>query len=102
MSESVPVTIQVLEKEYVVSCPPGEEDRLRESARVLDERMMSAREAGKTLGTERVAVVTALNVIHEHLTMTREHQVHLEQIGADIGRLEQKLTESLGRRPDGD
>ena len=95
MSESVPVTIQVLEKEYVVSCPPGEEDRLRE-------RMMSAREAGKTLGTERVAVVTALNVIHEHLTMTREHQEHLEQIGADIGRLEQKLTESLGRRPDGD
>ena len=96
MSEAV--TINILEKEYVVSCPAGEEESLRESARVLGERMSTARDAGKTLGTERVAVVTALNVIHEYLSMHRDQQEQAGQVERDISRLSDKINASLSRR----
>ena len=99
MSESsVPVTITVLDKDYVVSCPAGEEDALRESARVLNERMSVMREAGKTVGLERLAVVTALNVMHEYLTLDSDKRDAEAQIQIDLARVEQKIHASLGRR----
>ena len=98
----LPITISILDKEYTVSCPPGEEDSLRESARVLGERMSNARDAGKTLGTERVAVVTALNVIHEYLSMDRQHREQAAEAERDLSRIEDKIAATLGRRSEGD
>ena len=51
-TEPVPTSIRILEKEYVVSCPEGEQDALRESAEVLNQRMLEAREGGKVIGSE--------------------------------------------------
>ena len=99
MSEAgVAVTISVMEKDYVVSCPPGEEDALRESARVLHERMSAARDAGKTLGTERIAVVTALNIVHEYLTLDSERRESDAAFDEHLSRVRQKIEASLGRR----
>lgn len=98
MTDVVPVSITILEKEYVVSCPPGEEESLRESARVLGERMSSARESGKTLGTERLAVVTALNIVHEYLAAERTQRDETARAVTDIGRIQEKIAASLGRR----
>jgi len=95
---SVPVTISVLDKQYVVSCPPGEEESLQESARVLNERMSSMRESAKTLGSERLAVVTALNIVHEYLTMDAERRDVESQFQGDLERVQQKITTFLGRR----
>ena len=98
MSEAgVAVTISVMEKDYVVSCPPGEEDALRESARVLHERMSAARDAGKTLGTERI-VVTALNIVHEYLTLDSERRESDAAFDEHLSRVRQKIEASLGRR----
>jgi cell division protein ZapA len=96
------VTISVLEKDYVVSCPPGEEEALRESARVLHERMSVARDAGKALGTERIAVVTALNIVHEFLTLDTQRRENDAKFAAHLARLERKIGASLGRRSDTD
>ena len=39
MAESEAVTVDILDKEYLVACPPEERDALVESARMLNERM---------------------------------------------------------------
>lgn len=96
MSGATPVSITIMDKEYVVSCPPGEEAHLREAARVLGERMTQAREAGKTLGAERVAVVTALNVVHEMLGLQREHDASGAALGEHVARIGAKLGDALG------
>ena len=80
------------------SRPAGEEDALRESARVLNERMRVMREAGKTVGLEQLAVVTALNVMHEYLTLDSDKRDAEAQIQTDLARVEQKIQASLGRR----
>lgn len=67
MSEDTtnPVTVKILEKEYRISCEPGERPGLLESARILDERMRQVRKSGRVHGADRIAVMAALNLIYE-------------------------------------
>ena len=62
------VTVSILDKEYRIACQPGEEEEVVASAMHLDERMREIRQTGKIIGTERIAVMVALNMAHELLT----------------------------------
>ncbi|MBR9912235.1 MAG: cell division protein ZapA [Gammaproteobacteria bacterium] len=59
--------VKILDKEYQVACPPGEEQALNQAARTLDERMRSIRGKSSVIGLERIAVMAALNLSHELL-----------------------------------
>ncbi len=97
-TEAVPVTIQILDKEYMVSCPPDEREALLESAKLLNTRMREVREGGKVLGTERMAVMTALNVIHEFSTQKSVQDGIITTTAAQLERLENKILQAIPRR----
>jgi cell division protein ZapA len=97
-TEAVPVTIQILDKEYMVSCPPDEREALLESAKLLNSRMREVREGGKVLGTERMAVMTALNVIHEFSTQKSAQDGIITTTAAQLERLEKKIIKAIPRR----
>ena len=97
-TEAVPVTIQILDKDYTVACPPDEKEELLESAQLLNERMREVRDSGKVLGAERMAVMTALNVIHEFTRERIERERAVEQTDAAIRALEGKLANAIPRR----
>lgn len=67
--ESLSVTVRIMGKEYSVMCPPEEHEALVKSADFLNERMTSIRKRGKALGTEKIAVMAALNIARELLEM---------------------------------
>ena len=96
--KAVPVSIQILDKEYMVSCAEEEREALMESARFLDSKMKESREHGKVLGTERLAVMTALNITHEHLQHKRTQDALSGETRSDIKRLADKIDAALGRR----
>ena len=100
--EIVPVTIEILEKEYTIACPASERDGLVDSARMLSDRLRQVRDGGKVLSTERMVVITALNLIHEfnerQRQTVRQQQVEGEMhraIEADIRRLREKLGNAI-------
>ena len=62
-----PIKISLLGKEYPISCPRDEEHDLLLAARYLDEKMRAIRDNGRVIGTERVAVMAALNIASELL-----------------------------------
>ncbi len=64
-TELVPLAVQIMGREYQVSCPADEKEALLESARYLDERMQAIRKRSAGLGIERIAVMTALNMARE-------------------------------------
>lgn len=68
-----PVSVQILEKEYRITCAPDERQGLLESARILDERMRDVRKSGRVIGGDRIAVMAALNLIYE-LMQERDQQ----------------------------
>ncbi len=62
------VNVKILDKEYKVACPKGEQDALIASAGEVDKRMRAIRKSGKVLNTDRIGVLVALNLAHELLT----------------------------------
>ena len=93
-SKGEAVTIDILDKQYTVSCPAEEKQALLESARILNERLREVRGGGKVLGTERMAVMTALNVIHEYTLL---HKAQADVDGT-LQRLRDKIGEAISRR----
>jgi cell division protein ZapA len=67
IDEVVPVTIRILDKEYQIACTDSERHSLLDSARFLDEKMKEIRSSGKVVGTDRIAVMAALNITHDLL-----------------------------------
>lgn len=88
------ISIEILDKQYTVSCPPEEKQALLESAKILNDRLREARGAGKVLGTERMAVMTALNVIHEYTLLQKAHT----QVDGTLERLRGKISSAISRR----
>ena len=100
--EIVPVTIEILEKEYTIACPTSEREGLVESARLLSDRLRQIRDDGRVLSSERMVIITALNLIHEFNARQREAQRQQEVQGemyraieADIRRLREKLGNAI-------
>jgi cell division protein ZapA len=94
----VPVSIQILDKEYKVSCDPQEREALLQSARILNIKMREVRDGGKVLGLERIAVMTALNIIHECLQSRHGHEEQIQALSRGVDRLVNKIDTVLGRR----
>ena len=59
------VTVTILGKEFMVACPEGERAALVAAAGYLDKTMRDMQSSGKVIGTERTAVMAALNIAHE-------------------------------------
>ncbi len=92
MSRSNTVSVDILEKEYQVACPPDEETALTQAARYLDQHMRDILSTGKVMGLERVAIMAALNISHELLALksgdnpieTSEEQERLSSLNSQL------------------
>ena len=78
-----------MDKEYRVACPPEERDNLLASAELLNEKLNEIKKQGSVIGTERIAIMAALNMSHEIL--------HNQQLSSDMTDLDQRI-ESLSER----
>ena len=78
-----------MDKEYRVACPPEERDNLLASADLLNEKLNEIKKQGSVIGTERIAIMAALNMSHEIL--------HNQQLSSDMTDLDQRI-ESLSER----
>jgi len=76
------VTVRILDKDYVIACPPEERADLLESAEVLNSEMREIRDTGKVVGVDRIAVIAALNLTNDMLRLrTRDRRVESEYTG---------------------
>lgn len=73
-SKVQPVSIKILGKDYRVACPEDEQEALIRSAQELDDQMREIRDSGKVNGTDRIAVMAALNLTHE-LRLTQQTEI---------------------------
>jgi cell division protein ZapA len=94
MSEVETVTVSILDKDYLVSCPSEARASLEQSARHLDHKMREIRATGKVIGLERIAVMAALNISHEALTKEQSKSVSQEQLKQLSDRIDEALTKN--------
>ena len=82
--EPARVSVRILEKEYAMTCPYEERSALLDSAEFLNARMREIRDSGKVVGSDRIAVMVALNLANEYLKL-KEREAKLE--GEASGRV---------------
>lgn len=93
-----PVTVKILDKEYLVSCSDAERDQLQQAVAYLNEKMLEVKNSGKVIGSERVAVMAALNIAHQLLACQRQNADYSSSIDTTIRRLHSKIDEALVQR----
>jgi cell division protein ZapA len=88
------LTIKVLEKEYRVACPPDEKDGLLASANLLNDKLNEIKQKGSVIGTERIAIMAALNMSHEIIngqSLVGEH----DDLNDRIDSLSERIDNSM-------
>jgi cell division protein ZapA len=63
------VEANILGRTFRIGCAPEEEAQVREAVDYLDAKMREIRDSGKVVGHERIAIMAALNIAHELLTL---------------------------------
>jgi len=61
--------VHIMGQSYRLSCRDGEQRTLREAVSYLDSKMCQLRDSGKVKGTDRIAVMAALSVAAEFLSV---------------------------------
>lgn len=97
-SEAKALEVTIMGRGFRVACPPGQEEALLEAVAFLDGKMHEIRDGAKVMGTERVAIMAALNIAHEHLTTRVAGSVDVSELRRRIGDLNASLDEALSEQ----
>ncbi len=89
---TVPVHVTILGKEYQVACPEEQQDALIASARMVHQNMEKIRNSGKVVGVDRIAVMAALNIAHELLTLQQDESHDLDKVNEKISQLKERVS----------
>ncbi len=85
------VSVSILDRDYLVACPPDEREALHSAARLLDSRLRELRQHSRSATLERLAIMVALNLAHEQ----QQHKSRADSVSGgatqDISRLIQRL-----------
>lgn len=97
MDKSNGITIHILDKEYKIACNEDERHDLQRSADYLDKKMREIRDSGKIIGSDRIAVMAALNISHELLSQGGGAATPDSAVGSRIRSIQEKIDDALYR-----
>lgn len=63
------VDVSILGRDYSLACSPSEKEALLAAVRLVDQRMLGVKGSGKIASNERIAVMAAIQIAAELLTM---------------------------------
>lgn len=58
------IEVSIMGQSYLLGCPDGGEERLKEAVAQVDREMCAIRDSGKLKARERIAVLAALNLAY--------------------------------------
>jgi len=93
--EPARVSVRILEKEYQFACPAEEKNDLIRSAEYLNARMKQIRDTGNVVGTDRIAVMAALNLANDLLKGRNRDQSLESQVGTRLKNLRERVEVAL-------
>jgi len=92
------VLLNIMGKEYKIACDPQEREGLIDSAQRLDKQMRQIRDSGKVNGADRIAVMAALNLVHESSSAKNQEDNLPFGFDATLAGMVQKIENVLENR----
>jgi cell division protein ZapA len=92
---TVRVSVRILEKEYQVACPVEERSALLDAAELLNGKMREIRDGGNVMGVDRIAVMAALNLANELLSIRGRDNTADSGLTGKIRQLRERVESAL-------
>jgi cell division protein ZapA len=92
------IEVNLLGRNYRVTCTKDEREALLQAVAYLDGKMSEIKKSSKTSGTERIAVMAALNIAHELLSVKVGSGLDVGQVKRRISSIEAKLDTALAKQ----
>lgn len=89
------VAVRILDREFLIACPPEDRAGLVAAAQHLDARLREMRGSMRTAALDRLTMLAALNTSHELLAERERNERLAEQIKALDARLEHAFAASI-------
>jgi len=90
--------IKLLDRELRVACPEEERGELLDAVAYLDKRMREIRDAGKIASVERIAMMAALNITHELLSVKIGRGFDLADFKRRMDSMQTAIDEALAEQ----
>lgn len=98
MSETTPVAVNILDREFLIGCTAEERAGLIAAAGYLDGKMREVRGSSRTQGMDRIAVLAALNIAHELLQARHNGESESGALAQHLQAIRAKLDAALTPR----
>ena len=90
-----PVSIRILEKEYLIACPPEEREDLTRAAALLETRLKKARDSARGMGSERWLIMAALNMANELAKLVAREERTTREMGTRVRQMRERVERAL-------
>ena len=97
MSEIKGVDVNIMGRDFSVSCTDEERPGLLNAVNYLDKKMRDIRDSGKVIGVERIAIMTALNLSYELLN-SKSGDVNIGDIKRRILMMQDQIDEAIDKQ----
>lgn len=89
------ITIQLLDKQLTIKCPPEKCEDLRKAAYLFDSKMREVKEKGSAISHEKIAQMAGLMLAYELIVTKKQKDLYLDSIGTRLQDIQLKIEDVL-------
>jgi cell division protein ZapA len=97
-AKSKTLDVSIMGRNYRVTCADDEREALLAAVAYVDQKMTEIKMASKVSGTERIAVMTALNIANELLSIKIGSGFDIAELKRRMNSVQSKLDQALSQQ----
>ena len=98
MSESKTLQIMIMGRDFRVACAEHEQAGLLQAVDYLNKKMLEIRDSGKVIGLERIAIMAALNIAHEFLSVKVNGGFDMAELKRRMNNMETVIDQAMSEQ----
>jgi cell division protein ZapA len=98
MSEAKSLQITIMGRDFRVACAENEQAGLLQAVDYLNKKMLEIRDSGKVIGLERIAIMAALNIAHEFLSVNVGGGFDMAELKRRMTRMETTIDQAMAEQ----
>lgn len=97
MKENAATQVKIFGRQFQIKCPEEEVLALQKAAQYLDSKMQILRKSGNAINMDRIAIITALNIVRQLFLVEDKKDNDLQNINKRLSQLQNRIESALSR-----
>ena len=89
------ISVKILDRKYQFKCSSEEADKLKKAVVYLDNKMRKIDDNSNNLGFERVAIIAAVDICYQLISMRTEKDTYTKTVYEQIKKLQVKIEKTI-------